>query len=191
MNSLSLIIYFSNAISAIAGLFVIAIIATIISGIVFLVNRSIARDSITLELKSLNRDRTTPLTKEEAENEASIAAYMKDHAKFKAAFRKAVILLIIIFPIPFLIPSKNTLLLIAASEYGETLVKHENVSKIVDPSLEFLSTWIKQETESLKTKTDEMKTKNNDKPTMKDKIVDHAKEAILDGVKNKIDETIK
>jgi hypothetical protein len=188
MNTLSLIIYFSNAIPAITGLFVIAIIVAIITAIAYLILGCSVKDYIQIELKNINYRRETPMTKEEAEQVSSIASYMKDYTRFRAGFKKTVILLILIFPIPFILPSRDTILLIAASEMGENLVKHENVSKIVDPSLEFLSTWIKTETENLKTKTNEMKSSAN---STKDKIVDDTKAAIVNGVKNKIDEVTK
>jgi len=185
MNTLSLIIYFSNAVSSITGLFVIAIIVSIITSIIYLVQVCSTKDEIQLELKNINRHRETPMTKEEVENNLVISNHMKDYVKFRSGFKKVIIILILIFPIPFLLPSKDTILLIAASEMGEKLIKHENVSKIVDPSLEFLSIWIKNETENLKTKTNEIKS------SAQNKIMNDAKQVIANGVKNKIDEAIK
>jgi len=50
------------------------------------------------------------------------------------------------------LPSKNTVLLITASELGQRLVTSEQVADVVDPSLDLLKTWIKKETEALKGK---------------------------------------
>lgn len=50
------------------------------------------------------------------------------------------------------LPSKNTVMLIAASEVGQRLVTSERVVDVVDPSLDLLKTWIKKETEALKGK---------------------------------------
>lgn len=50
------------------------------------------------------------------------------------------------------LPSKNTVMLIAASEVGQHLVTSERVVDVVDPSLDLLKTWIKKETETLKRK---------------------------------------
>lgn len=50
------------------------------------------------------------------------------------------------------LPSKNTVMLIAASEIGERLVTSQQVVDVVDPSLDLLKTWIKKETEALKGK---------------------------------------
>lgn len=48
------------------------------------------------------------------------------------------------------LPSKNTVMLIAASEVGQRLVTSQQVVDVVDPSIELLKTWIKKETEALK-----------------------------------------
>lgn len=48
------------------------------------------------------------------------------------------------------LPSKNTVMLIAASELGQRLVTNQQVVDVVDPSIELLKTWIKKETEALK-----------------------------------------
>lgn len=48
------------------------------------------------------------------------------------------------------LPTKNTVMLIAASELGQRLVTSQQVVGVVDPSIELLKTWIKKETEALK-----------------------------------------
>lgn len=48
------------------------------------------------------------------------------------------------------LPTKNTVMLIAASEVGQRLVTSQQVVDVVDPSIELLKTWIKKETEALK-----------------------------------------
>lgn len=58
----------------------------------------------------------------------------------------------ILVGIATVLPSKNTVLLIAASELGQRLVTSEQVADVVDPSLDLLKTWIKKETEALKGK---------------------------------------
>lgn len=50
------------------------------------------------------------------------------------------------------LPSKNTVMLIAASELGQRLVTSQQVVDVIDPSIELLKTWIKKETEAMKTK---------------------------------------
>ena len=47
-------------------------------------------------------------------------------------------------------PSKNTVILIAASEIGQKILTSDKVNDIVDPSLELLQTYIKKELKTLK-----------------------------------------
>jgi hypothetical protein len=49
-----------------------------------------------------------------------------------------------------ILPSKNTVMLIAASELGQRLVTSQQVVDVVDPSIELLKTWIKKESEAMK-----------------------------------------
>jgi hypothetical protein len=46
-------------------------------------------------------------------------------------------------------PSRQTLILIGASEFGERIMKSEAVNSIVDPSFNLLKTWIEQQTKSI------------------------------------------
>lgn len=50
------------------------------------------------------------------------------------------------------LPSRNTVMLIAASEFGQKIATSQQVVDVVDPSIDFLKTWIKKETEALKGK---------------------------------------
>jgi ABC-type Fe3+ transport system permease subunit len=49
-----------------------------------------------------------------------------------------------------ILPSKQTILLIAASEVGERVLSNEKVTSIIDPSVEYLQAWIKNELGKLK-----------------------------------------
>lgn len=53
-------------------------------------------------------------------------------------------------PILVIIPSQKTVIMIAASQYGEMFVKSPQVSQIVDPSLEYLKTFLESEVKKLK-----------------------------------------
>jgi hypothetical protein len=46
-------------------------------------------------------------------------------------------------------PSKRTLILIGASEFGERIVKSEAVNSIVDPSFNLLKAWIEEQTKNI------------------------------------------
>mgnify|MGYP006292534469 CR=1 FL=1 len=49
------------------------------------------------------------------------------------------------------IPNEKTIMYIAASEYGETIMKSKEVQDLKNPAMELLQTWIKTETARLKT----------------------------------------
>ena len=49
------------------------------------------------------------------------------------------------------VPGKETIMYIAASEYGEQVMKSKTVQDLKDPAMELLQSWIKTQTERLKT----------------------------------------
>lgn len=49
-----------------------------------------------------------------------------------------------------IMPSRQTVLLIAASEIGETVINHQRVIGVLDPSIELLQTWIAQQTDTIR-----------------------------------------
>lgn len=51
------------------------------------------------------------------------------------------------------IPERQTVLLIAASEMGERVLNHPRVDQVVDPGIELLTTWMRTETEKLRAST--------------------------------------
>lgn len=46
-------------------------------------------------------------------------------------------------------PSRQTMLLIAGSEIGQRVVESKSVTEIVDPSVDLLKSWIREETKKL------------------------------------------
>ena len=48
-----------------------------------------------------------------------------------------------------IIPTRQTVLLIAASEISEKIINKPEVQGIIDPSIDLLKTWIKAQTETL------------------------------------------
>ena len=48
------------------------------------------------------------------------------------------------------IPSKNTLMLIAASQYGEKVLESKAVKELTDPALDLVKNWIENENERIK-----------------------------------------
>lgn len=47
------------------------------------------------------------------------------------------------------VPSRQTIVLIASSEYGEKILSNPKIGEIVDPSIDLLKTWIEKEKEKL------------------------------------------
>lgn len=48
------------------------------------------------------------------------------------------------------IPSKNTVMLIAASQYGEKVLESKAVKELTDPALDLVKNWIETENERIK-----------------------------------------
>lgn len=44
-----------------------------------------------------------------------------------------------------IVPGKQTMILIASSEYGEKILNNPKIGEIVDPSIDLLKTWIEKE----------------------------------------------
>jgi hypothetical protein len=51
-----------------------------------------------------------------------------------------------------MLPSRQTVMLIVASELGERVVSNAQITSVVDPSLELLNAWISKTTQDLKGK---------------------------------------
>lgn len=49
-----------------------------------------------------------------------------------------------------LMPSRQTVLLIAASQMGEQVLNHPRVNEVVNPGIELLTTWMQKETADLR-----------------------------------------
>ena len=50
-----------------------------------------------------------------------------------------------------LVPSRQTVLLIAASEMGERVLNHPQVNQVIDPGIDLLTTWMEKEKHELQT----------------------------------------
>ena len=48
-----------------------------------------------------------------------------------------------------LVPSRQTVLLIAASEMGERVLNHPRVNQVIDPGIDLLTTWMEKEKHEL------------------------------------------
>lgn len=74
-----------------------------------------------------------------------------EYEKFRSyiSVRKLIMIWSILLTLLVVLPSRNTLILIAASEYSERLVNDPKVQGIIDPSLDLLKIWVEKEKESI------------------------------------------
>jgi len=70
-------------------------------------------------------------------------AVSKPLAKIAGAY------LLVVGIITAMIPSQKTVLLIAASEVGEQVIKSKQFSDTLDPSMEFIQQWVKKQTSTI------------------------------------------
>jgi hypothetical protein len=56
-----------------------------------------------------------------------------------------------------LVPSRQTVLLIAGSEMGERVLNHPRFNQVVDPGLELVTTWMQNETAEIRRSMDPTK----------------------------------
>lgn len=66
--------------------------------------------------------------------------------------RSYIITMIFAVLVAVFMPSRQTMLMIAGSEMGERLVKSEGVNSIVNPGMDLIRKWIKQEADKIKDK---------------------------------------
>jgi len=72
------------------------------------------------------------------------------HAKMMRYVKWAISCGFVVAFINVVVPDRNTMLLIAASQIGERVVSSEAVQNVVDPSVDLLKTWIEEQTRSLR-----------------------------------------
>ena len=143
MNGLSWLIYLAGSTTGFSTLFTLC---SIFVGIVTLI--LICISFATLDKKDSSGRRLT--------NEA-----LCDHEQLHDTCKKGAIKTAMVFVcfgvLSALMPSRQTVLLIAASEIGERTLKSEQMAavgnrltNVVDPSIELLNTWITKQTQDLK-----------------------------------------
>ena len=133
MNNLSWMIYLADASASLASfLFFIAFvfgIAAVIATITVIVN--------VFETDEYNRRYSDDII-------------TSKRSLKKSAFKIAItafICMIITGSTSSLLPSRQTVLLIAASEIGERIVTSERAQSVIDPSIDLLKTWMQRETQ--------------------------------------------
>jgi hypothetical protein len=129
MNNLSIVIYLADVIPSLGGLFtflsVFSICCITFSAICYFFNRG--------ELKY--SERSNYLKEYAAREKESMDLSAK-------CFRWAVAVFLIAVIPATAIPKRDTIMMIAASEYGETALKSDDVREIIDPTKQILKNWI-------------------------------------------------
>jgi len=133
MNNLSWMIYLAGVSESLAGFFVfITVIFAILTAIATIVS-------------VVNAVETDAYNRRYSDNTLTYKRSLKKSA-FKIAIT-AFICMIIAGSTSALLPSRQTVLLIAASEIGERVVTSERAQSVIDPSVDLLKTWMQRETQ--------------------------------------------
>jgi hypothetical protein len=82
--------------------------------------------------------------------DAVIQENLKAGAKAWRWFWGFLALMISFGSVSALMPSRQTVLLIAASQMGEQVLNHPRINQVVDPGIELLTTWMQKETADLR-----------------------------------------
>ena len=135
MNTLSVLIYLSSVSQSLNAFFtfiaIIFFIISVIFGIISIFNYFMAQEQLRY---SSNR-------------EPSEIGISNTFRKFLLRFTLPLTFLCSILAIA--IPDRQTILLIAASEYGERIMNSERVNALVDPSIQYLQSWLRNEVNKL------------------------------------------
>lgn len=128
MNNLSIVIYLADVIPSLGGLFAFLTISSVaitgISGLAYLINRFDHLSSL-----KYRNERSASISK----------CHMRVCSKI---FRSAMVVFLIAVIPCIVIPRHDTIMMIAASEYGESALKSDDVKEIVNPAKQILKNWI-------------------------------------------------
>lgn len=130
MNNLSIIIYFADVVPKLGSLFAIlstlSVFVIVLSSIAYLQKRSEFRTSV----------REGSGYEKYAHDEKSMMDF------WIKVFRLALVIFLVAIIPSIAIPKRDTIMMIAASEYGETALKSDDVQEIVNPARQILKKWI-------------------------------------------------
>lgn len=125
MNNLSLLIYFASVVGSVGHMLAVALIILMLATVALAITTAIAfGDNHSDDFKALS-------------------------VKF---LKRCVTSVVIIALVLSFLPDRKTVLMIAASEMGQKLILNPSVQQVVDPSIELLTTWMKNETAEIKKK---------------------------------------
>ena len=136
MNTLSWLIYIAG-VTGTLGNFLIFIASVLgVIGVIFFIAAAIQLDETDSQSRPLDPDKLT----ERRKSRGYCWRY----------FWWGFMGMWIVGGIAAIMPSRQTVLLIAASEIGEQVVNHQRIIGVLDPSIELLQTWIQQQTASIR-----------------------------------------
>ena len=128
MNNLSIIIYLADIIPSFGGLFdlltIVSVFAMAMSGFFYLFARSELQIYI------------------DHGHQKSAAREKMNMELCSKIFRYAMVVFFIAVVPDIVIPKRETIMMIAASEYGDTVLKSDDVREIVNPAKQILKNWI-------------------------------------------------
>lgn len=140
MNTLSLLIYFAGVVGNIASILSLAMVLLLIATIGSLIFWAIFHDETDSSFRRYQGD--------------DLVECRKTRELWRKRTLKFAVLAFLIGIIGSFIPNRSTVLLIAASEMGEKVLNHPKVEQVVDPSIDLITTWMKNETAEIKKKMD-------------------------------------
>jgi hypothetical protein len=86
------------------------------------------------------------ISEREGEDLARYARNEKSYMDFWIKiFRRTLIIFSVMIIPAIVIPTRDTIMMIAASEYGETALKSDDVQEIVNPAKQILKKWIEDQ----------------------------------------------
>ena len=131
MNNLSILIYLSGVTGTLASFLTFVTIVFGLLGVVCLIVWLVAHDE-------------TDASHRRLEGEALAGRRETRKSSWKWFWRFCG-LFVFVGSLCSFIPSRQTVLLIAASEMGERVLNHERVNQVIDPGIDLLKTWMEKE----------------------------------------------
>ena len=143
MNSLSLLIYFAGVVGNLASVLSLITILLILAMIGSIIFWAVYHD----ETDSSHR----PYTGD------ALVECRKTRDLWRKRFLNFALFAVLMGTINAIIPSRQTVLLIAASEMGEKVLNNEKVGQVIDPSIDLITSWMKNETAEIQKKMETKK----------------------------------
>lgn len=138
MNSLSLLIYFAGVVGNIINVLSLVTFLLIIATFGSLIFWAIYHDETDASYRRIEGD--------------ALIELRKTRENWRKRALNFAVIAFLAGSINSFIPNRSTILLIAASEMGEKVLNHPKVEQVVDPSIDLITTWMKNETAEIKKK---------------------------------------